>query len=152
MLSIGCIQAQRCHTGKCPTGVATQSPWLMRGLDPELKSSRAANYLASLRAEALALGRACGVRHPALIRPDHMEIVGERYSTQSVREVFGYAPEWPLLSDARRAEIEGLVGEPAARPLPGPDAGEAGGYPRAGDPDAQHTDHHALGEEASEAG
>ena len=31
MMAIGCIQAQRCHTGHCPTGVATQSKWLMRG-------------------------------------------------------------------------------------------------------------------------
>ena len=35
MMAIGCIQAQRCHTGRCPTGVATQNPWLVRGLDPE---------------------------------------------------------------------------------------------------------------------
>ena len=32
---IGCIQAQRCHTDRCPTGVATQNPWLLRGLDPD---------------------------------------------------------------------------------------------------------------------
>jgi hypothetical protein len=41
MLAIGCIQAQRCHTGRCPTGVTTQSRWLMHGLDPELKPNRA---------------------------------------------------------------------------------------------------------------
>ena len=29
MMAIGCIQAQRCHTGRCPTGVATQNKWLM---------------------------------------------------------------------------------------------------------------------------
>ena len=51
MLSIGCIQAQHCHTGHCPTGVATQNKWLMRGLDPTLKSARLANYLATLRKE-----------------------------------------------------------------------------------------------------
>jgi glutamate synthase domain-containing protein 2 len=39
MLSIGCIQAQRCHTWHCPTGVATQSAWLMRGLDPTYKAA-----------------------------------------------------------------------------------------------------------------
>ena len=44
MLAIGCIQAQHCHTGHCPTGVATQNAWLMRGLDPTLKS-RAAGEL-----------------------------------------------------------------------------------------------------------
>ena len=34
MLAVGCIQAQKCHTGDCPTGVATQNQWLARGLDP----------------------------------------------------------------------------------------------------------------------
>jgi glutamate synthase domain-containing protein 2 len=34
MLSIGCIQAQKCHTDTCPTGVATQNAWLTRGSDP----------------------------------------------------------------------------------------------------------------------
>jgi glutamate synthase domain-containing protein 2 len=42
MLAIGCIQAQRCHTGHCPTGVATQGRWLSRGLDPTSKSHRVA--------------------------------------------------------------------------------------------------------------
>src|SRR5205814_3282737 len=28
MLAIGCIQAQKCHTDTCPTGVATQNAWL----------------------------------------------------------------------------------------------------------------------------
>ena len=35
MLAIGCIQAQKCHTDTCPTGVATQNAWLTRGLDPQ---------------------------------------------------------------------------------------------------------------------
>ena len=34
MLAIGCIQAQKCHTDTCPTGVATQNAWLAHGLDP----------------------------------------------------------------------------------------------------------------------
>jgi glutamate synthase domain-containing protein 2 len=33
MLAIGCIQAQKCHTGHCPTGVATRQRRLARGLD-----------------------------------------------------------------------------------------------------------------------
>jgi glutamate synthase domain-containing protein 2 len=113
MLSIGCLQAQRCHTGRCPTGIATQSRWLMRGLDPELKSSRAANYIVALRAELLALARSCGAAHPALLSADHVEIVSERYGSARVGEVFGYEPGWPLLSATRRGELEGLVGRPA---------------------------------------
>src|SRR3712207_1715355 len=61
MLAIGCIQAQSCHTGRCPTGVATQSRWLIRGLDPDVKHARAANYLVALRAEMLSLARSTGV-------------------------------------------------------------------------------------------
>ena len=41
MLAVGCIQAQRCHSGHCPTGVATQNKWLMRGLDPTSKAAEA---------------------------------------------------------------------------------------------------------------
>ena len=116
MMSIGCIQAQRCHTGRCPTGVATQSRWLMRGLDPELKSSRAANYLVALRAELLALVRSCGVVHPALVTPEHIEIVSERYGSAPLAEVFGYAPDWPLLSADRRHRIEDALAQTGAEP------------------------------------
>jgi glutamate synthase domain-containing protein 2 len=109
MLAIGCIQAQRCHTGRCPTGVATQSRWLMHGLDPQLKSSRAANYLVALRAELLALARSCGVPHPALVTPEHIEIVTERYGSAPLADVFGYEPDWPLLSASRHQELERLM-------------------------------------------
>jgi glutamate synthase domain-containing protein 2 len=94
MMSIGCIQAQRCHTGKCPTGVATQNPWLVHGLDPELKSARLANYVMVLRKEILALSRACGVEHPAQVSLDHFEILDDRFSSRPARDVFGYKPDW----------------------------------------------------------
>ena len=114
MLAIGCIQAQRCHTGRCPTGITTQSRWLMHGLDPELKSSRAANYLVALRAEILALARSCGVEHPAFVRPEHIEIVSERYGSAGLIDVFGYEPDWPLLSSRDGGELARLLGEPRA--------------------------------------
>jgi glutamate synthase domain-containing protein 2 len=140
MLAVGCIQAQRCHTGSCPTGVATQNRWLMRGLDPEVKHARAANYLVALRAEMRSLARACQAAHPALMRPDAIEVVSSPYRSAPLREVFGYEPQWPLLSDARRAEVEALTGAPAPVPPPGPEAGEHAGFPGAGDPDRPHMD------------
>jgi glutamate synthase domain-containing protein 2 len=140
MLSIGCIQAQRCHTGDCPTGVATHNRWLMRGLDPKLKSARAANYIVALRAELLSLARACGARHPALIEPDRIEIVSERYASASLREVFGYEPDWPVVSGARRQETHALIGRAAPAPPPGPEAGEHAGIPGVGDPTREHMD------------
>jgi glutamate synthase domain-containing protein 2 len=96
MMAIGCIQAQRCHTGHCPTGVATQSPWLMRGLDPTLKAARLANYLVSLRKELRHLANACGSPHPAEVPLSALEILSDGLRTRSAVEVFGYQPGWGL--------------------------------------------------------
>ncbi len=96
MLAIGCIQAQRCHTGHCPTGVATQNRWLMRGLDPTLKSARLANYLATLRKDLTHLGHACGVAHPALVTLDQLSIISGPEGPRSAREIHGYEPGWGL--------------------------------------------------------
>ncbi len=109
MLAIGCIQAQQCHTGNCPTGVATQSPWLMSGLDPTLKSARLANYLVTLRKELLALGNACGEQHPSLVPLDRIDLIEPGFVRRSAREVFRYEEGWGLPPDAERAEIRALM-------------------------------------------
>ncbi len=96
MIAVGCIQAQRCHTGHCPTGVATQNPWLVRGLDPTDKAARMANYVIALRKEITRLSHACGVDHPGLLRSSHMEILDGHFGSRPLAEVFGYAPEWGL--------------------------------------------------------
>ncbi len=106
MMAIGCIQAQRCHTGHCPTGVATQNKWLVRGLDPTSKSARLANYIVTLRKELTRLSHACGVAHPALLTADHMEILDAGFRSRPLREVFGYEVGWELPSDR---DIEGVV-------------------------------------------
>jgi glutamate synthase domain-containing protein 2 len=105
MLSIGCIQAQRCHTGRCPTGVTTNSAWLQRGLDPALKSVRAANYLVQVRQELLQLAHACGEEHPAFVTLDHVELLDDHFGTRSAAEVFGYEPGWGAPSAAQRADL-----------------------------------------------
>ena len=40
MFAVGCIQAQMCHTNRCPVGVATQDPARTRALDIPDKSER----------------------------------------------------------------------------------------------------------------
>lgn len=94
MLAIGCIQAQKCHTGHCPTGIATHESWLVRGLDPTLKSVRLANYLATLRHDLLDLAAATGTSHPAEISLDDLELLDGRLHGQSAREAFGYPAGW----------------------------------------------------------
>jgi glutamate synthase (ferredoxin) len=120
MLSIGCIQAQRCHTDHCPTGVATQNPWLVRGLDPDLKSVRAANYVTSLRRDLLKVSEAVGVVHPGLLTPDDIDVLSGVRSAQSLRELYGYAAGDGELGAYWRDQVTALmVGEsPAAEDPP----------------------------------
>jgi glutamate synthase domain-containing protein 2 len=109
MLSIGCIQAQRCHTGECPTGIATQDRWLSHGLDPAVKSVRAANYIRSLRRDLLKVSEACGVSHPSLIGVDDLDILDGQESATPLRTVYGYQHLWgqPSLSDQQ--DIDALM-------------------------------------------
>lgn len=109
LLAIGCIQAQRCHTNHCPTGIATQNAWLVRGVDPTLKSARLANYVITLRKELLALSHACGVAHPSLISADHLELVDGRYGSKTVAEIFGYAAGVGMPSAADAADATRLM-------------------------------------------
>ncbi len=91
MLSIGCIQAQICHTNRCPAGVATQNKWLQRGLDPSLKSHRFANYAKAMRKEILDLTHACGYEHPCQLTMTDVDMgMGDNHYTKSLQETFGY--------------------------------------------------------------
>jgi glutamate synthase domain-containing protein 2 len=94
MMAIGCIQSQRCHTDRCPTGVATQNAWLSRGLDPELKGVRAGNYVVSLRRDLFKVSEAVGVMHPALITADDVDVMDGVQSSRPLRDVYGYEPGW----------------------------------------------------------
>jgi glutamate synthase (ferredoxin) len=109
MMAIGCIQAQRCHTDRCPTGVATQDVWLQRGLDPELKSVRAANYVVALRRDLLKVSEAVGVCHPGLIGPDDVDLVDGVHSAAGLREVYGYEPGWGGLGPELRDDVLALM-------------------------------------------
>jgi glutamate synthase (ferredoxin) len=110
MMAVGCIQAQRCHTGHCPTGVATQNKWLVRGLDPTHKAGRVANYIVTLRKELTRLSHACGASHPGLLTSDHMEILDGEFHGRPLAEVFGYQAGWELPSEKDAAEVLRVMG------------------------------------------
>jgi glutamate synthase domain-containing protein 2 len=72
MLSVGCIQAQQCHTNRCPVGVTTQDPGLQRALVVSDKGERAYHFHKNT-VEALAeLLAATGVEHPAELDPSSL--------------------------------------------------------------------------------
>jgi glutamate synthase domain-containing protein 2 len=91
MMSIGCIQAQICHTNRCPSGVATQNKWLQAGIDVPLKADRFASYMKTLRKEILEISHASGYEHPCQFTMDDIKLsMGDNNQTLTLQEVFDY--------------------------------------------------------------
>ena len=67
MFALGCIQAQNCHTGFCPTGITTQDPLRQRALVVDDRARRVANYHHHTLQALAELTAAAGVAHPLLI-------------------------------------------------------------------------------------
>ena len=72
MFALGCLQAQNCHTGHCPTGVATQDPLRQQSLVVPDKAQRVFSFH-SLTLHALQeLVQAAGLNHPSDITAHHI--------------------------------------------------------------------------------
>ncbi len=71
MISVGCIQAQKCHTNECPVGVATTDEELMKALVVQEKRHRVANYVITLRAGLTSLSAAAGLTAPTQLERQH---------------------------------------------------------------------------------
>lgn len=75
MFSMGCIQAMKCGSGQCPTGVTSANPRLIAGLDPSDKAARVARYAERVREEVEIIAHSCGVADPSLLRPHHVTAI-----------------------------------------------------------------------------
>ncbi|MEX8194018.1 FMN-binding glutamate synthase family protein [Comamonas guangdongensis] len=72
MMALGCIQAQSCHTGTCPTGVTTQDSVRQQALVVPDKATRVANFHRNTLHALLELVQAAGLRHPNDITAHHI--------------------------------------------------------------------------------
>lgn len=94
MMSIGCIQAQICHTNKCPAGIATQNKWLQKGINSTLKSDRLAQYFRTFRKELIEITHAAGYEHPCQFTMTDIETnVDDVDLTRTLDKSFGYTKE-----------------------------------------------------------
>ena len=88
MFALGCIQALRCNSNKCPTGVATQDPELVAGLHVEDKSHRVARYHhETVRSFFEVLG-AAGLREPRDLKPWYVQRRVSAYETRSYATIY----------------------------------------------------------------
>ena len=72
MFSLGCIQAMKCATGRCPTGITSVEPRLIKGLDPADKAVRVARYAAKMREEVEIIAHSCGLTDASRFTPKHV--------------------------------------------------------------------------------
>ena len=91
MMSIGCIQAQICHTNACPTGIATQKKWLQKGIHIPLKSDRLAQYFKTFRKEFLEITHASGYEHPAQFTMNDISLnIDDKELVMNLKDTFKY--------------------------------------------------------------
>ncbi len=102
MFSLGCIQALRCHTNTCPTGITTHNHRLQRGLVVEEKYLRVANYAEGMNHDIEMIAHSCGVAHPRLLKREHCRIVQANGQSVALNMLYPYpkpkvAPEPALV-------------------------------------------------------
>jgi glutamate synthase domain-containing protein 2 len=100
MFALGCIQAQTCHTGNCPTGVTTQDPTRQMALVVPSKAERVHNFHSHTLEALQELMEASGLQTPHDFTPRHiMRRVSETQTLHLSELVDTLAPEILLQSD-----------------------------------------------------
>jgi len=89
-----------CHTGRCPVGITTQDPELVKRLEIDPATERVANFLHATASEIQILARACGKRDVHDLEPEDMRALTLEASLitglplAGTRTVFGSGPGW----------------------------------------------------------
>lgn len=104
MFAVGCIQAQACHTNRCPTGVATQDPLRQRALDVADKAERVRNFHRGTLVALAELTAAAGAEHPGELSPAHINLRQKSGEVLSADEAFPRLEIGELLDGTDRAD------------------------------------------------
>ncbi|AVV44556.1 FMN-binding glutamate synthase family protein [Streptomyces sp. P3] len=99
MFAVGCIQAQRCHTNTCPTGVTTQDPRRARALDVPDKTARVRRFQEATVAGALQIMASMGVTDPAQLRPHMLRRRVDPRTERSYEELHEWLAPGQLLDE-----------------------------------------------------
>jgi glutamate synthase domain-containing protein 2 len=99
MFAVGCIQAMKCNTNHCPTGVTTQDPARTRALDVPDKTIRVFNFQRATVASAAQIVASMGLAgfhelSPAML---NRRIGGQR--TRTYAEIYEWLMPGELLED-----------------------------------------------------
>ena len=104
MFAVGCIQAQACHTGHCPTGVTSSDPLRARAIHVPDKAQRVANFHRNTVRALAELVASAGLDHPSALGPHHV------FRRAAHDRVSSYAEQYPALAPGQ------LLADPQAAP------------------------------------
>ena len=117
MFAVGCIQAMKCHTNRCPTGVATQDHGLARALHVPDKIERVANFQRATVASAAQMVASMGLESFAELTPSMLNRRIDSYRNGTYAEIYEWlmpgelveSPPETWLSDWIEASAEEFV-------------------------------------------
>ena len=99
MFALGCLQSQQCHTGHCPTGVATQDPLRQRGLDVDNKAERVYQFHRHTLDALSNIFAAVGVESSAELRPEHLYHRDYEHGAEDWSQHYSWLETGELLQD-----------------------------------------------------
>lgn len=105
MFALGCIQAQNCHTGHCPTGVTTQDPQRQRALVVPDKAERVYHFHRNTLEALKELVQAAGLQHPGEITAAHIVHRSARHEVKLLANLLPFVQPGALLA-AERGEAD----------------------------------------------
>lgn len=105
MFAVGCIQAMKCHTNECPTGVATQNPGLTRALYVPDKIERVANFQRETVASAAQMVASMGLDSFSELKPSMLNRRIDFTANRTFAEIY----EWLLPSELLDAPPQGWL-------------------------------------------
>jgi glutamate synthase domain-containing protein 2 len=115
MLSLGCIQAYRCNTNRCPTGIATSDSKLSSGLDVTEKSQRVTSYHKRIMVALADLMAATGLQSTKHIALKHISC---RQKGRILTLAEYYAETATLSEDEQRGRQRTSRGQARAPDIP----------------------------------
>ncbi len=99
MFALGCIQAQHCHTGHCPTGVTTQDARRQQALVVPTKTERVFQFHDNTLKALKELVQAAGLTHPGQISASHIVRRTSDHGVKLLANLLPFVAPGALLSE-----------------------------------------------------
>ena len=126
MMAVGCIQAQRCHTNRCPVGVTTQDAKLQRALVVPDKAERVHHFHKNTVHAVAEMIAAMGLDHTTELAPEHVYKRVSSTEVETFAEIYQHIGSGHLLAGAAPPRFQSFWDDASADSFRPTKAGAAG--------------------------